>query len=84
MMDWLDTHFVPEWRDSWRWASVQTAAVASAVGGTIAASPDLLLSLTAFLPDGPLRWGIVATVVLVMFVVPTVARLWRQGDDAAE
>lgn len=85
MIDWLDAHLVPEWRQSWRMFSVQTAAVASAIGGTITASPDLLLALVQFLPDNHwLRFALIAAVVVTIFIVPTLARLWNQeaSDDA--
>lgn len=86
-MNWFDRHFVANWRTSWRWFSVQTAAVSAAVGGAIAASPELLLQLVMFLPEeGWLRWALVASVVIVMFIVPTIARLWDQEehDDPAQ
>ena len=86
MTNWLDRHLVPDWRESWRFASVQNAAVASAVGGVVTASPDILLALVSFLPDGHwARIAIIAAVVITLFIVPTIARLWNQeaGDDDA-
>jgi hypothetical protein len=80
MIEWLDRHLITGWRESWRFSSVQMAAVASAITGTIAASPDLLLSMISFLPSNHwLRLVIIAAVVLVVFILPTVARLWDQG-----
>lgn len=78
---WFDRHFVSNWRSSWQLTSVQFAAFASATSGVIAASPDLLLSLVHFLPEGGwLRPAIIAMVVIVMFVVPWVLRVWKQED----
>lgn len=80
---WLDRHLVDNWRSSWQFTSVQLAALVSATGGVIAASPDLLLSLVHFLPEtGWLRPALIAAVVTVMFVVPWVLRVWRQEDKA--
>lgn len=87
MIKWLDNHLVKGWRGSWQWFSIQTAAVAAAVGGVVTASPELLLQLVMFLPEGGwLRTVLIAAVVLTMFVVPAIARLWDQEDrdDAAE
>lgn len=79
--NWFDRHFIDNWRDSWQFGSVQLAALASATGGVIAASPDLLLSLVHFLPEGGwLRPAIISLVVIVMFVVPWVLRVWRQEE----
>lgn len=82
-MDFLDKHLVPDWRQSWRWASLQGAATRStiAVLGVLQASPDLLLQLIPFLPSGTVRVALVALVILVVFVWPVVERLWNQGED---
>ncbi len=85
MIEWLDKHLISEWRQAWRFSSVQMAAMASAITGTIAASPDLLLSMIAFLPsEHSLRHVIIGAVVLVVFILPTLARLWDQGKSDAD
>lgn len=85
MMNILDKYLVADWRQSWRWTSVQIAAVASAVGGVVTSSPDVLLALIQFLPAGGwVRTAMIALVVVTIFVVPTVARLWDQGEDHDE
>ena len=81
-VDWLDGHLIPQWREGWRFFSVQLAAIAAAVMGSIAAAPDMLLSLVAFLPHGGwLQIALIAAVVIVVFVVPTVGRLWDQSSS---
>lgn len=87
MIDWISNRLVPEAGEWWRLGSVQLAAGVAAVGGAVVANPDVLLALVAFLPaTGPWRAGVVALVVVTLFVVPTLTRLWRQfnPDDAAE
>lgn len=79
MIDWLKRRLVPEAGEWYRMASVQLAAGAAAVGGAVTANPDVLLALVAFLPaSGPWRIAIVALVVITLFVVPTLTRLWDQ------
>lgn len=84
--NWFDRHFVDNWRTSWQFTSVQLGAVVAATGGVIASSPDLLLALVHFLPEtGWLRPALIALVVIVMFVVPWLVRVWKQEetDDQA-
>lgn len=80
MIEWLRTRLVPEAGEWWRMGSVQLAAGVAAIGGAVTANPDVLLSLVAFLPAaGPWRPLLVALVVITLFVVPTLTRLWQQG-----
>lgn len=77
MMDFLDKHLVPEWRESWRWFSVQATAVGGTAAATVAAYPDLLITLAAMLGGTPrLQAAVVALVILVIAL-----RLWRQTDE---
>jgi len=79
-----DKHLVDDWREWPKMATVRMYGALAAVGGTITAAPDLLLSLVMFLPDNSIwRWLLVAAVVLTMFVFPTLVRLWKQLDDDA-
>lgn len=87
MIDWLDKHFVPEWRKAWRWSSVQFAALISTAITAFAANPQLLLSIINYLPTDPAGRGLLAVAVgAVAFFGPTVLRLWDQEkrDAAAE
>lgn len=85
---WLDTNLVSDWRESPKWASIwgNAARTGLAVLATVQASPDLLLELVPFLPPGWVQVSVVVAVILVMFVLPTVERLWNQGkrDDKPE
>lgn len=78
MSRWL----IAEWRGAWRWWSVRIAGIAAIVAGVLTASPGLLLGLIGMLPQG--RWRTVSAiaVALVVFVIPTLARLWKQGGQA--
>ena len=73
------TILVSEWRSAWRWWSVQLAAVFGIVAGVLAANPTLLLGLLAFMPTGPLRYLAAAGVAIVVFVIPVIVRLAKQG-----
>jgi hypothetical protein len=73
---------VDDWREWPKMASVRMYGAAAAILGTVAASPDLLLSLVMFMPqDSVWRWVLVAAVVTTMFIFPTLVRLWKQLDD---
>lgn len=69
--NWLDKHLVPKWRQSWRFSTVQLAAV---VGTTVATYPDLVIQLIAQLVDHPhLRaLAILGTLAVILL------RLWNQ------
>jgi len=85
MIEWLRSRLVPEAGEWWRLSEIQLAGAFAAIGGSIAAHPDILLSLTAFLPsEGPWRVLVIGAVVLVLFIVPTLARLWDQAAPQEE
>lgn len=80
---------IDEARHAWRMASVQLAAAAAILAGVLTANPSLALGLIAFIPPGPVRYLIAGAVGLVVFALPTLARLWKQPGvkgktDAAE
>jgi len=77
MFKWLDEHLVPEWRDSWRWFSVQSTALAGTAAATIAAYPDLLVMLASFLGGTPRLQALVAAFVIIVIAL----RLWNQGVE---
>lgn len=86
MIEWLDKHFVPEWRKAWKWSSVQLAALISAAVTAFAAQPQLLLSIVNYMPADPAQRAIAAIAIgFIAFFGPTVLRLWKQGksDDTA-
>lgn len=61
----------------WKLWSVRLAAVAAALAATIVASPQLLLGLIAFVPEG-WRWLAAILTGIITFVVPTLARVIKQ------
>lgn len=76
MIDFLDKHLVEGWRDSWRWFSVQAAAVGGTAAATVAAYPDLLITLAAMLGGTPQLQAVVIALVMVVVAL----RLWNQED----
>ena len=81
---WAERRFVADWRESWKWASVQFAAAFSALIGALVANPDALLRVIPYLPSGPWRAAIATLFVLASFVLPTLLRLWKQEKTDAE
>lgn len=69
---------IEEARHAWKMWSIRIAAVAAILAGVIASNQSIALGLVYFLPDGP--WRVVAGIGigLVVFVIPTVARLVKQ------
>lgn len=85
MLDKLKTRLVPEAQEWWRLGSVQLAAGVAAVSGAVSANPEVLLSLVALMPgSGWPRMALVALVVITVFIVPTLTRLWKQEADDDE
>lgn len=85
MIDWLDSHLIPEWRKAWSFLSVRAAGVFAAAVTALAAQPDLLLGIINFMPADPVRRAFMAIGVgLVSFFGPTVLRLWNQGQATAK
>lgn len=82
MIDWLKSRLSPEASEWWRLSSVQLAAGVAAIGGAVTANPDVLIALAMLLPVGGLaQILIVALVVVTLFVIPTLTRLWSQERD---
>lgn len=78
LAEWAERRLVPEWRESWKWASVQFAAAFSTLIGALIANPDALLSFLPILPSGPWRVLLIVLFMLASFVLPTLLRLWKQ------
>lgn len=73
----LHNRLVPDWRSSWRWLSVQLAALAGLAAGWIFASPLELMQILALIPaEVRVKLSPLVTVVVVAVVVG--ARLWKQ------
>lgn len=62
----------------WKAWSIRLAMIAGLVGGYLAANPETTQALLALLPDGPARTLAGAGIGLLIFALPTVARLARQ------
>lgn len=82
---WIDDHFVPNWRESWRWMSVQSTLFYGATASTVIANADVLIALTGLLPES--NWARVAialTVLVFTVVIPWVMRVWDQQEKTDE
>jgi len=67
------------WDIWWKLWSVRIAAVAGVIAAVLSASPGILTWLVnEFLPDGPWRIIVSAAIGIVVFVIPTIARLMPQ------
>jgi hypothetical protein len=82
----MGIQLIENWRESWRWASVRLAALVGIVSGVLTASPELLLGLIGFLPEGRLRLGLSVGVALIVFGLPTLVRIFRKEpcDEPAD
>lgn len=85
MIEWLKSHLVDDASEWWRLSSVQLAAGFAAIGGAITANPEVLLALAGLLPVGGIaQILVVAAVVVTMFIIPTLTRLWNQNCEDEE
>lgn len=82
---------IEECRQWWKLWSVRLAAIAGVIAAVLSASPGLLTWLVnEYFPAGPLRIVVSAVIGVVVFVIPTLARLAQQPklkektDDARE
>jgi hypothetical protein len=82
---WIDDHFVPNWRESWRWMSVQSMWAYGATASVVVANADVLIALTGLLPES--NWGrLVAALTVLTFtvIIPWAMRLWNQQERTDE
>jgi hypothetical protein len=91
MIDWLDKHLVPGWREAWKRWSVRFGAMAGASIATMLAQPDILFTILNFLPVEPLHRAIAAAGIgISVWFAPSLLVLVKQKnlegkpDDAAE
>lgn len=85
VIKWFDDHFVPNWRESWRWMSVQSTILYGATASTVVANADVLIALTGLLPES--NWARIMIALTVLFftvVVPWGMRLWDQREKIDE
>ena len=76
--EWLKGKLVADWRSSWKWLSVQLAALAGLVIGWIFASPLELLQILYMIP-AEVRVNLSPFVTVAVVAVVVGARLWKQG-----
>lgn len=57
--------------------SIQLAALAGIIAGSVMANPSLLLGLVAFVPP-PWRWLAAIATGIVTFIIPAITRLAQQ------
>ena len=74
---------IENWKESWKWFSVQLAALGAAISGLLIAFPDAVLQALALLPKNLLAEldEYKATIALVLFISAIVARLIKQKKD---
>jgi phosphotransferase system glucose/maltose/N-acetylglucosamine-specific IIC component len=91
MIDWLDTHLVPEWRKAWKRWSVWLGALAGSGVTTMLAQPQVMFTVLNYLPADPTQRALAALGIgLAVWFAPTITVLLRQKnlevktDDAAE
>lgn len=80
----MKLRLVENWRQSWRWASVQLAALVALLAGVMTANPGLLLGLIQFLPTGATRTIAAIGVSIVVFVIPVISRLIEQNGKTCD
>lgn len=75
---------IEEARQAWKLWSVKLAALTAILAAIVASNQTIALGLVYFLPEGP--WRVVAGIGigLVVFVIPTVVRLVKQGKADGE
>lgn len=72
-------------REAWKLWSVKLAAVAGILAAVIASNQSIALGLVYFLPEGPWRIVTAIGIGVVVFVIPTITRMMKQGDkDGSE
>jgi hypothetical protein len=79
-MKWLKDRLVADCSRWWKLASVWLAALAGALSAVIVANQGLALALIGYLPSGFGRTLVAVAIGMVVFVVPTITRLWKQGS----
>ncbi len=66
-------------REAWKLWSVKLAAVAGILAAVIASNQSIALGLVYFLPEGPWRIVTAIGIGIVVFVIPTITRMAKQG-----
>lgn len=75
--DWLDKKLIPQWRQSWRFSSVQVLTI---FGTLVATYPDLFITFLTLMITHP-----VARLLAIAGVIAVIAlRLWNQQEPEDE
>jgi hypothetical protein len=77
LLNWLDAKLIPQWRDSWKFSSVQVVTV---FGTLVATYPDLFITFLTLMITHP-----VARLLAIAGVIAVIAlRLWNQQETEDE
>lgn len=84
-MKWLTQRLVDDWRKSaLKRYSVRLALAAGTLSALITGNQNIALTLLSVLPANSfLRLVCAVSIGLVVFVVPTIAVLWKQNDGGS-
>ena len=82
-MIWLKQHLIADCGRWWKLASVWLAGLAGILSTVIVANQGLALALMNYLPTGFWRTLVAVFIGMVVFVVPTITRLWQQKPPDA-
>lgn len=78
MTDWLKKHLLPDAKIWWRLSSSRFQMIAAGALAAIIANPEMLLSVSQFLPEGAPRLVIAVACGVVYFCGDRLLRLWRE------
>ncbi len=74
----MKLQLIENWRASYKYASIQFAALVAILAGIMSANPGMLLGLINYLPVGPMRTVAAVFVSLVVFVIPALTRILQK------
>jgi hypothetical protein len=78
----MKLHLVDDWRQCWRWLSVQLSLGAGALSAAIiGAAPSLALSVLTAPPRVRIVLGLMVGAAII--VLPTLARILKQSSKGA-
>lgn len=72
------SRIVEDWRDAWKWLSVQFAALASVLTGAALSNLDILAAVLSMAPP-EVRGFVPIGVSVGLFAVVLLLRLWKQN-----
>ena len=87
LSEFADRHFVTGWRETWGDFSTAAMAVLSALVAFLSTNGGELISLIAFVPEGPAQGLAALGIFAALFVPGMLSKWWNQkepSDDEAE